>query len=171
VIELCAANRLHVQVCPGFRGLVTHRIRHLPMSGEAFLYVEPGRGLAWQFAAKRAIDVLGAVVGLLIAAPILLLAWIAIRLEDGGPALYRQVRIGLNEQAFLLYKLRSMALDADNGDDPGLINERDGPLFKAAHDPRVTRVGAVLRALSIDELPQLVNVISGAMSLVGPRRP
>jgi exopolysaccharide biosynthesis polyprenyl glycosylphosphotransferase len=169
VIELCAANGLHVQVCPGFRGLVTHRIRHLPMSGEAFLYVEPGRGLAWQFAAKRAIDVLGAVVGLLIAAPILLLAWIAIRLEDGGPALYRQVRIGLNEQAFLLYKLRSMALDADNGDDPGLINERDGPLFKAAHDPRVTRVGAVLRALSIDELPQLVNVISGAMSLVGPR--
>ena len=113
MIELCAANGLHVQVCPGFRGLVTHRIRRLPMSGEAFLYVEPGRGVAWQFAAKRAIDVLGAAVGLLIATPILILAWIAIRFEDGGPALYRQVRIGLNEQPFPLYKLRSMALDAD----------------------------------------------------------
>jgi len=140
------------------------------MSGEAFLYVEPGRGSAWQFAAKRAMDLLGATVGLLIAAPILLLAWIAIRLEDGGPAMYRQVRIGLNEQPFLLYKLRSMTLAAEKRDDPGLINERiDGPLFKAAHDPRVTRVGAVLRALSIDELPQLFNVLSGAMSLVGPR--
>ena len=170
VIELCAANRLHVQVCPGFRGLVTHRIRRLQMSGEAFLYVEPGRGVAWQVAAKRAIDVLGAAFGLLIATPILILAWIAIRFEGGGPALYRQVRIGLNEQPFTLYKLRSMALDADEGDDPGLINERkDGPLFKATRDPRVTRVGAVLRALSIDELPQLVNVISGSMSLVGPR--
>jgi exopolysaccharide biosynthesis polyprenyl glycosylphosphotransferase len=170
VIELSAANGLQVQICPGLRGLVTHRIRRLPMSGEAFLYVEPGRGPAWQSAAKRAINVLGAAVSLLIAAPILLMAWIAVRLEDGGPALYRQVRIGLNEQPFFLYKLRSMALDADKGDDPGLINERiDGPLFKAAHDPRVTRVGAVLRALSIDELPQLVNVISGAMSLVGPR--
>ena len=170
VIELCAANRLHVQVCPGFRGLVTHRIRRLQMSGEAFLYVEPGRGLSWQVAAKRAMDVLGAALGLLIATPILILAWIAIRFEGGGPALYRQVRIGLNEQPFILYKLRSMALDADDGDDAGLINERrDGPLFKVTHDPRVTRVGAVLRALSIDELPQLVNVISGAMSLVGPR--
>ncbi len=170
VIELSAANGLHVQVCPGFWGLVTHRIRRLPMSGEAFLYVEHGRRPAWRFAAKRAIDVLGAAIGLLIAAPILLLAGIAIRLEDGGPALYRQVRIGLNEQSFLLYKLRTMTLDTDEHVDWGLINERtDGPLFKAAHDPRITRVGALLRALSIDELPQLFNVFGGAMSLVGPR--
>ena len=170
VIELCTANGLHVQVWPGFRGLGTRRVRRYPMSGETFLYVEPGRHPTWQFAAKRAVDLLGAAVGLLITAPVLLLAWIAIRLEDGGPALYRQVRIGLNEQPFVVYKLRSMALDADIGVDLAVNNERtDGPLFKATHDPRVTRVGAVVRALSIDELPQFFNVLNGTMSLVGPR--
>jgi exopolysaccharide biosynthesis polyprenyl glycosylphosphotransferase len=170
VIGLASANGLHVQVWPGFRGLGTRRVRRLPMSGETFLYVEPGRRPTWQFAAKRAVDVLGAAVGLLIGAPLLLLAWAAIRLEDGGPALYRQVRIGLDQRPFVVYKLRTMAVGADKSVDLAIINERtDGPLFKAAHDPRVTRVGAVLRALSVDEIPQLFNVLTGTMSLVGPR--
>ncbi len=114
---------------------------------------------------------LGAALGLLLAAPVLLLAWTAIRIEDGGRVIYRQIRVGVNGQPFIVYKLRSMALDADNGmDHLAVINERtDGPLFKAADDPRVTRVGAVIRALSIDELPQLFNVLTGTMSLVGPR--
>ncbi len=168
VIELATANGLHVQVWPGFRGLGTRRVRRLPMSGETFLYVEPGRRPAWQFTAKRVIDVLGAGVGLLVSIPLLLLAWVAIRLEDGSPGLYRQVRIGYNRRPFVVYKLRTMALDVDV--DLAIINERtDGPLFKAAHDPRVTRVGAILRALSIDEIPQLFNVLTGDMSLVGPR--
>ena len=112
---------------------------------------------------------LGATLGLLITAPILVLAGIAIRFEDRGPALYRQVRIGLGGRPFQVYKLRSMAPDSDRDPDLEAINERtDGPLFKAAHDPRVTRVGAVVRALSIDELPQLFNVLTGTMSLVGP---
>ncbi len=170
VIEVCAENGLHVQVWPGFRGLGTRRVRCYPMSGETFLYVEPARPPAWQFPAKRAVDLVGAAFGLLITAPVLLLAWIAVRLEDGGPGLYRQVRVGLNEQPFVVYKLRSMALDADLGVDPAVKNERiDGPLFKATDDPRVTKVGAVVRALSIDELPQLFNVLNGTMSLVGPR--
>ena len=171
VIELSTAHGLHVQICPGFRGLATRRVRHVPVSGEAFLYVEPGRRRTWQLAAKRVIDVIGAGVGLLIAAPILLLAWIAIRIEDNGPALYRQTRIGLHMQPFVVYKMRSMALDVESAfEDLSGINERtDGPLFKAAVDPRVTKVGAVLRALSIDEIPQLLNVIGGKMSLVGPR--
>ncbi len=169
VIDLASANGLHVQVWPGFRGLGTRRVRRLPVSGETFLYVEPGRRPAWQFAAKRAVDVLGAAVGLLICAPLLLLAWAAIRVE-GGPALYRQVRIGLDQRPFVVYKLRTMALDAENDVDLAIINERtDGPLFKAAYDPRVTRIGAVLRALSVDEIPQLFNVLTGTMSLVGPR--
>jgi len=170
VIELSTANGLHVQVWPGFGGLGTRRVHRFPMSGETFLYVEPGQRPMWQVAAKRAVDLLGAAVGLLIAAPVLLLAWIAIRLEDGGPVLYRQVRIGLNERPFVVYKLRTMTPGADIGVDLAMINERtDGPLFKAAHDSRVTRVGAVLRALSIDELPQLFNALTGTMSLVGPR--
>jgi exopolysaccharide biosynthesis polyprenyl glycosylphosphotransferase len=170
-IELSTAHGLHVQVCPGFRGLATRRVLHVPVCGEAFLYVEPGRRTAWRLAVKRVIDVIGASVGLLIAAPIFLLAWIAIRIEDNGPALYRQTRIGLHRQPFVVYKMRSMTLDAESSvEDLSALNERtDGPLFKAAADPRVTRVGAVLRALSLDELPQLFNVLIGNMSLVGPR--
>jgi lipopolysaccharide/colanic/teichoic acid biosynthesis glycosyltransferase len=122
-------------------------------------------------AAKRAIDVIGAGIGVLVASPILLLAWIAIRIDDNGPALYRQTRIGLHQQPFVVYKMRSMTLDAESSvEDLSAINERtDGPLFKAAEDPRVTRVGAIVRSLSVDEIPQLFNVLAGKMSLVGPR--
>ena len=171
VIELSAATGLHVQVCPGFRGLATRRVRSLPMSGEAFLYLEPERRPTWQLVAKRVLDAVGAALGVLILAPILLLVCLAIKLEDRGPALYRQVRIGLDGRPFVVYKLRSMVLDADK--DVGhqaVTNDRtDGPLFKCVNDPRITRVGAVIRALSIDELPQLFNVLTGSMSLVGPR--
>ena len=119
---------------------------------------------------KRAIDLLGAVIGGFLALPILLLAWVAVRLEDGGPVIYRQTRIGLDGKPFVVYKLRTMAVDSGEGGDLTMLNERtDGPLFKASHDPRVTRVGATMRALSIDELPQLFNVLTGTMSLVGPR--
>ncbi len=171
VIELSTAHGLHVQVCPGFRGLATCRVRHVPVSGEAFLYVEPGGRATWQLAAKRVIDVIGASIAVVLAAPVLLVAWIAIRIEGKGPAIYRQTRIGLHLQPFVVYKLRSMTVGADSSDrDLSRINDRtDGPLFKAAVDPRVTKVGAVLRALSIDELPQLFNVLTGKMSLVGPR--
>ncbi len=169
-IEMGTAENLHVQVWPGFRGLGMRRIRWLPMSGETFLYVESARHPRWQLVAKRTIDLLGAMVGLVIAAPILLVAGIAIRLQDSGPIIYKQLRIGLEGHPFTVYKLRSMALHADTETDLSEINERtDGPLFKVARDPRVTRIGAVLRALSIDELPQLYNVLVGTMSLVGPR--
>jgi exopolysaccharide biosynthesis polyprenyl glycosylphosphotransferase len=170
VIDLAAANDLHVQVWPGFRGLGSRRIRRLPMSGETFFYVEPDRRSEWQMAAKRAVDLLGSIVGLLISIPVLFLAWIAIRLESGGPALYRQGRVGLDNRTFVVYKLRTMAHGVDDEVETETINERtDGPLFKATHDPRVTRVGAILRATSIDEIPQLFNVLAGTMSLVGPR--
>ena len=169
-IELATVQHLHVQIWPGFRGLGMQRIRRLPMSGEAFLYVEPSRHPTWQKAAKRTLDVLGSVIALVIAAPILLLAWVAIRVEDGGPVLFRQVRTGLDERPFVVYKLRTMTVERDDDIDLAAINERtDGPLFKAASDPRVTKVGAILRALSIDEIPQLLNVLTGTMSLVGPR--
>jgi exopolysaccharide biosynthesis polyprenyl glycosylphosphotransferase len=169
-IEVGTAEGLHVQVWPGFRGLRARRVRWSPMSGETFLYVEPERHPKWQLGAKRVVDVLGAAIGLLITSPVIVLAAIAIRLEDRGPALYRQVRIGLNGRPFEVYKLRTMAPGSDRDADLESINERtDGPLFKAAHDPRITRVGAVVRALSIDELPQLFNVLTGTMSLVGPR--
>ena len=114
-IELGTAEGLHVQVWPGFQGLRARRVRWSPMSGETFLYVEPERHPRWQLAAKRVVDVLGATIGLLITAPVLLLAAIAIRLEDRGPALYRQVRVGLDGRPFVVYKLRTMAPDSEQG--------------------------------------------------------
>jgi exopolysaccharide biosynthesis polyprenyl glycosylphosphotransferase len=120
--------------------------------------------------AKRLFDLLGASLLLLISAPVMLATALAIRLDDGGPVLYRQRRVGRGGRVFGMLKFRSMVVGADR-----LVidlrdqNVTDGLLFKVADDPRVTRVGRYIRRLSIDELPQLLNVLRGEMSLVGPR--
>jgi exopolysaccharide biosynthesis polyprenyl glycosylphosphotransferase len=125
-----------------------------------------------QAAAKRACDVLVAGLGLLALAPLLLAVALAIKLGSRGPVVFRQERIGLRGRPFTLLKFRTMVAGADRLLE-GLReqNEADGPLFKLRHDPRVTSVGRFLRRYSIDELPQLVNVLKGEMSLVGPRPP
>ncbi len=120
--------------------------------------------------AKRTVDVLLATVGLLVCLPLMVLAGLLIKLHDRGPVFFRQERVGKAGARFVMFKFRTMVLGAER-----LLpevqgrNRRDGPLFKVSDDPRVTRVGRVLRATSIDELPQLVNVLRGDMSLVGPR--
>ena len=108
---------------------------------------------------KRALDMLGAVVGLLLLAPALALVTLAILLEDGPPALFRQERIGRDGARFEIFKFRSMRVRP-----PG-----SGPLITSAGDPRVTRTGRLIRRMKLDELPQLINVLRGEMSLVGPR--
>ena len=108
---------------------------------------------------RRARDILGSLLLLLIALPLLLMVACLIKLESPGPVLYRQRRVGLHGSTFTLLKLRSMRQDA----------EAAGPCWAAERDPRMTRVGAVIRAYRIDELPQLLNVLRGEMSLVGPR--
>ena len=119
---------------------------------------------------KRSLDILGATVGLALALPLLILSVIAVRLTSPGPAIYRQKRAGLGGVPFTIYKLRTMRLDADAMKHELMAqNEQDGPAFKITHDPRVTPVGRVLRTTSLDELPQLFNVLRGNMSLVGPR--
>jgi lipopolysaccharide/colanic/teichoic acid biosynthesis glycosyltransferase len=111
-------------------------------------------------ALRRVLDVVGAGAGLVLAGPLLAAAAIAVKLEDGGPILYRQQRIGQNGEEFDLLKLRTMVVGA----------EREGAGWAVDHgDPRITRVGRVLRRLSLDEVPQLWNVVHGEMSLVGPR--
>jgi exopolysaccharide biosynthesis polyprenyl glycosylphosphotransferase len=121
---------------------------------------------------KRCIDLFVAVSLLLIVSPLIGLAMLAIRLTSPGPALYRQVRLGQNGRPFVLLKLRSMVSDAEKLQGQLLaLNEASGPVFKMRNDPRVTPVGGFLRRWSIDELPQLWNVIRGDMSLVGPRPP
>jgi exopolysaccharide biosynthesis polyprenyl glycosylphosphotransferase len=121
-------------------------------------------------AIKQAFDVLAAAVLLLLLSPLLLLAALAIRLSMGGPVLFGQERVGLHGRRFKLLKFRTMVMDAEaRRAELDAKNEMSGPVFKMADDPRVTRLGRVLRRWSVDELPQLFNVLQGSMSLVGPR--
>jgi exopolysaccharide biosynthesis polyprenyl glycosylphosphotransferase len=108
---------------------------------------------------KRLFDLAGALAGLVVAAPIMLLTAIAVRLDSPGPVLYRQERVGEHGRLFTLYKFRSMRIDAEQGT----------PVWATSHDSRVTRVGRVIRLTRLDELPQLWNVLRGEMSFVGPR--
>jgi lipopolysaccharide/colanic/teichoic acid biosynthesis glycosyltransferase len=125
----------------------------------------------WQLIVKRGLDVTVASVSLLFAAPVLAIAALAIKLQDRGPVLFRQRRVGRDGRTFEVLKLRTMVPDAEDrlSEVTGENLRRDGPLFKATDDPRRTRVGRVLEATSLDELPQLINVLLGTMSLVGPR--
>lgn len=119
---------------------------------------------------KRALDLLGASLGLLALAPLMIAFAVAIKLDSRGPVLFRQVRVGRHGRRFHMLKFRTMIPDADAlKDSLRHRNEARGGLFKIARDPRVTRVGGFLRRSALDELPQLLNVVKGEMSLVGPR--
>ena len=121
---------------------------------------------------KRFFDICLSTAALVVLSPLLLVIAILIYLEDKGPVIYSQTRIGKDGRAFKLYKFRSMCVDADEKlKDLQKLNERDGPVFKIKNDPRVTKVGKFIRKTCIDELPQLVNIIKGDMSIVGPRPP
>jgi len=123
-------------------------------------------------AVKRLIDIIGALIGLILLSPILLITAIVIAVRDGFPILFRQTRVGLHGRPFTILKFRSMAPDAERRlDEVAHLNERRGAAFKATNDPRVSPLGRFLRRTSIDELPQLWNVLRGEMSLVGPRPP
>ncbi|NFF65039.1 sugar transferase [Clostridium sporogenes] len=122
------------------------------------------------FVIKKIIDLLGSIIGLILLSPILIITAIAIKLDSKGPVFFIQERVGKNEQAFNMYKFRSMVIDAEEKlyklKDK---NEMSGPMFKMKDDPRITKIGRFIRKTSIDELPQLFNVVKGEMSLVGPR--
>ena len=121
---------------------------------------------------KRVLDVVISSLALLVASPVLLAIALAVRLDSAGPILYRAARVGLKGRNFTCYKFRTMVPNADKlKDDLQHMNEREGVLFKIVNDPRVTKVGRVLRKYSLDELPQFFNVLRGDMSLVGPRPP
>ncbi|RMH59192.1 MAG: sugar transferase [Zetaproteobacteria bacterium] len=133
--------------------------------------------LAWQVVVrsasfvKRVFDVVVSLLAIIVLSPVFLLTWLAIKLEDGGPALFVQQRVGRHGKLFPMYKFRSMVVDAEKIK-AQLMDKNEsggGVLFKMKNDPRVTRVGRVIRKYSIDELPQLFNVLKGDMSLVGPR--
>ncbi|MBL8948215.1 MAG: sugar transferase [Myxococcales bacterium] len=125
-----------------------------------------------RLAVKRILDIVGCSIGLLLAAPIMIATAIAVKVTSEGPVFFGQVRAGRNGRKFTMYKFRSMVVDAEKlRAKLEHLNEMGGPVFKIKHDPRITKVGRFIRKTSIDELPQLFNVLVGDMSLVGPRPP
>jgi exopolysaccharide biosynthesis polyprenyl glycosylphosphotransferase len=162
---------VHVHLSSGLRGIDHRRLRSLPLAHEPLFYLEPVSLSRWQSVAKRAVDLVLGTIALVLVSPVLLVAAIAIKLQDRGPVFFRQTRVGRGGAEFTLLKLRTMVPDAEARlRELELANQRQGgPLFKLDQDPRRTRVGRFLERASIDELPQLVNVLRGEMSLVGPR--
>ncbi len=170
VVRLLHERGLHVHLSSGLRGIATHRLRTESLAYQPLLYIGPRLSHRFEHAVKRGLDLVLASVLLVVAAPVLALAALAIRLEDRGPIVFRQQRVGHGERTFALLKLRTMVVDAEAAlAQLRAKNQRNGPLFKLADDPRITRVGRLLRATSLDEVPQLINVLRGEMSLVGPR--
>lgn len=170
VVEQLAQAGHHVHLTMGIAGIASQRVQLAPIVHEPLLYVDRPSLKRWQLVVKRALDLFVASTLLLISAPVLALAAALIKLEDGGPVLFRQHRVGFGGRSFPLLKLRTMAVDAeDRLADLAAQNVRHGPLTKIDDDPRITRIGKFLRFSSIDELPQLVNVLRGQMSLIGPR--
>lgn len=148
------------------------RIHFRPIEGLPLIHVEIPQFDGAKHVAKRIFDVIASALGLIAALPIMAVVALIIEVDDRGPVFYRQERVGRNETTFTMYKFRSMAADAEQRlDEVRKLNEGSGALFKMKNDPRVTRVGRWIRKYSLDELPQLWNVLIGDMSLVGPRPP
>lgn len=119
---------------------------------------------------KRIIDILMSVLSLIVLSPVFIIIAIAIKLDSSGPIVYSQTRVGKNGKHFKMFKFRSMIINAEEMlTELKPMNEMDGPMFKIKEDPRITRIGRFIRRTSIDELPQLINILRGEMSIVGPR--
>lgn len=159
-------------VHPGLVEVAGPRMHIRPFIGLPLLAIEQPHFSGWRISAKRVTDLVLGGVGVVVASPLLLVLALAIRLSDGGPAIFRQTRVGHQGRTFTMYKFRSMHVDAEARLAELMAqNEGAGPLFKMVDDPRITRVGKFLRRTSLDELPQLFNILNGTMSLVGPRPP
>jgi exopolysaccharide biosynthesis polyprenyl glycosylphosphotransferase len=164
-------GRQHLVVAPSLTDIGGPRIHTRPVAGLPLIHIETPRYEGRKRFTKRAFDMIGSGLILLVLSPVLIAVAIAVKATSHGPVFYRQERIGLNGAPFPMLKFRSMVVDAD--DQLVALLEAQGtgstPLFKVQNDPRLTRIGAVLRKHSVDEFPQLINVFRGDMSLVGPR--
>jgi exopolysaccharide biosynthesis polyprenyl glycosylphosphotransferase len=161
---------VHIQLSSGVLGIHHRRLRAAPIAYQPIYYLEaPGLNSS-QVAVKRVIDLIVASLLLVVALPVMLVIAALVKLGDRGPVFFKQVRVGRHGESFGLLKFRTMVPNAEARlKELQAHNERVGPLFKMDHDPRITRVGRFLRLTSLDELPQLINVLKGEMSLVGPR--
>nr|WP_246325824.1 sugar transferase [Actinomycetospora corticicola] len=162
---------LDLVVDPGLMEIAGPRLHVTPVDGQPMIRLTQPTFRGAARVSKALLDRVVAVVAVVALAPVLLGVALAIRLDDHGPVFFRQERVGRRGRPFRMIKFRSMAVDAEAVRTSLRSDDADGPLFKMRADPRVTRIGAVLRRYSLDELPQLLNVVGGSMSLVGPRPP
>ena len=160
ILKYCYQHRIRVYVVPKITGIILRNGFEITAFDTPLLMVS-GQGLTFgQRFLKRAMDIILSAIALIPAAPIMLLVALAIKIEDGGPVLYKQERVTLNDKPFYVTKFRSMIVDAE---------KYTGAVLAADNDPRITKVGKFIRATRLDELPQLLNILKGDMSVVGPR--
>jgi exopolysaccharide biosynthesis polyprenyl glycosylphosphotransferase len=170
IVDLAHRRGVRVRAAPSTAELLTQRAEYVPGQGVPLFELRPPAFVGTDWVLKRGFDLLVSLLIVVIGLPIWIAIAIAIKAESRGPMLYRDRRVGLNEREFEMIKFRTMRADAPNLQKRlEADNEADGALFKLRDDPRVTRVGAFLRRFSLDEVPQVLNVLRGEMSLVGPR--
>ena len=182
LLDFCDKYKIDYKYIPNLFEAHAANVRYRQIGGIPLMELVRTPLEGWGRVAKRIMDILGAVVGIVVLSPILLLTALAIKVDCPGPVLYYQTRIGRNKKPFRVYKFRSMRPEYCLGEQFGgakaasfeaelrkKTNERTGPLFKMRQDPRVTRAGRFIRKWRIDELPQFINVMRGEMSLLGPR--
>src|SRR6202521_1073427 len=170
VAALCEEQGVAVRVLSNIFNMRLAQSKAGEFEGEAVTTLCIGSPDDWQHLFKRIFDIVASLVAILILAPLFLLAGFLIKLTSQGPVFFNQERVGLSKKRFHLYKFRTMAADAEERQrEIEHLNEASGPVFKMKNDPRIPRVGKLLRKTSIDELAQLFNVLKGDMSLVGPR--
>ncbi|MCP4435940.1 MAG: sugar transferase [Actinomycetia bacterium] len=161
---------IEIEMTSALTGVANDRVSVHALGRFPMLFIDAGHRGGWRAAAKRLFDIVIAGFSFILLCPVLLVAAISVKLDSPGPVLFRQERVGWRGKRFEILKLRTMVDEAEDQ----LIelqdrNEASGPLFKIAEDPRITRMGKLLRRTSIDEIPQLWNVLRGEMSIVGPR--
>ncbi|GAB4259865.1 sugar transferase [Thermincola ferriacetica] len=172
IITQCRRQDVQIRIVPEMFNLMTSSVEVGQLGPVPYMRIvkTPMQGMPLVF--KRLFDVIVSLTGIVVLSPLMLATALAIKLDSPGPVLFRQKRVGKNGQLFDFYKFRSMVPNAEELlAELAAANEADGPVFKIKEDPRITRVGKFIRKYSIDELPQLFNVLKGDMSLVGPRPP
>jgi exopolysaccharide biosynthesis polyprenyl glycosylphosphotransferase len=170
LVDVSHRRGVTVRIAPSTMEILVHRAEFVPGSSVPLFELRPPVFDGFDYFAKRSFDFIGAILLLTVLSPLLALIAAAVWLTSRGPVLFRSIRPGIGGEPFACFKFRTMRTDAEQLQaDLESFNEADGPLFKIRRDPRLTRVGVLLRRYSLDELPQLLNVVRGEMSLVGPR--
>jgi exopolysaccharide biosynthesis polyprenyl glycosylphosphotransferase len=172
IVRECQRRHVNARVVPDLFQMSLSQVNVDDLGGVPLIGVREVRFERGALLAKRAMDVVGAAVALVVGAPLIALIGLGIRLDSPGPVFFHQTRVGAGGKPFVMHKFRSMRQGAEAElERVRHLDETDGPIFKIHNDPRLTRMGRLLRRASLDELPQLWNVLRGEMSLIGPRPP